>query len=121
MISIVHGQKGKKMSEKRTKNARKTHACDLIDRKLALWAIYRLGGGERNVKLAAETGPALNPYDDGIYSAAKEIERMPAAEPKTGKWIDTGSGQECDQCHEIQYGYDTGRNYCANCGAKMEE
>ena len=53
---------------------------DLIDRKLALWAIYRLGGGERRVKMAAGTGPALNPYDDGIYSAAKEIEKLPRFE-----------------------------------------
>lgn len=34
-------------------------------------------------------------------------------------WRDTGSGQECSACKEIQYGYDTGRHYCANCGAKM--
>ena len=35
-------------------------------------------------------------------------------------WRDTGSGQECSDCKEIQYGYDTGRHYCANCGAKMD-
>lgn len=35
-------------------------------------------------------------------------------------WRDTGSGQECSACKEIQYGYDTGRHYCANCGAKMD-
>ncbi len=38
---------------------------------------------------------------------------------KKGEWIDTGSGQECSCCHEIQYGYDNHRNYCANCGAEM--
>ena len=49
------------------------------------------------------------------------IENAPTIEErKTGRWIDTGSGQECDQCHEIQYGYDSGRRFCANCGAKME-
>lgn len=41
--------------------------------------------------------------------------------PKHGHWIDTGSGQECSVCGEIQYGYDSYRNYCANCGAKMDE
>lgn len=41
-------------------------------------------------------------------------------ERKTGKWIDTGSGQECSCCGEIQYGYDNGRRYCPWCGAKME-
>ena len=35
-------------------------------------------------------------------------------------WRDTGSGQECSACKEIQYGYDTGRYFCANCGAKMD-
>lgn len=35
-------------------------------------------------------------------------------------WRDTGSGQECSACKEIQYGYDTGRCFCANCGAKMD-
>lgn len=40
---------------------------------------------------------------------------------KHGHWIDTGSGEECSICREIQYGYDSFRNYCANCGAKMDE
>ena len=43
---------------------------------------------------------------------------LPTAE-KVGKWIDTGSGQECSVCHEIQYGYDNHRHFCANCGADM--
>ena len=37
-----------------------------------------------------------------------------------GEWIDTGSGQECNVCHEIQYGYDNFRHFCANCGAYMQ-
>ena len=41
-------------------------------------------------------------------------------QPKTGHWIDTGSGQECSECGEIQYGYDNFRCFCPNCGAKME-
>ena len=42
-------------------------------------------------------------------------------EPKTGHWIDTGSGQECSECGEIQHGYDNFRYFCAYCGAKMVE
>ena len=38
---------------------------------------------------------------------------------RTGKWIDTGSGTECSECHEIMYGYDNYRNFCQNCGADM--
>lgn len=40
---------------------------------------------------------------------------------KHGHWRNTGSGQECSVCGEIQYGYDSYRNYCANCGARMDE
>lgn len=50
------------------------------------------------------------------------IESLPSVTPqlKIGYWIDTGSGQECSECGEIQYGYDNFRHFCANCGAKME-
>ena len=53
-------------------------------------------------------------------AAQRIIAQLPSAE-KHGKWIDTGSGQECSECREIQYGYDSGRNYCPNCGADMRE
>lgn len=51
------------------------------------------------------------------------VNSLPSVTPKprTGKWIDTGSGQECNQCHEIQYGYDSCRYFCANCGADMRQ
>ena len=53
-----------------------------------------------------------------------KIDAMPTVyvAPVThGYWTDTGSGQECSVCKEIQYGYDSGRHYCPNCGAKMQE
>lgn len=49
---------------------------------------------------------------------------MPTADVpdrKVWKWINTGSGEECSKCHEIQYGYDSFRRYCPNCGAEMGE
>ena len=52
------------------------------------------------------------------------IDQQPTAdvvEVVHGEWVDTGSGQECSICKEIQYGYDSARNYCANCGARMDE
>ena len=61
-----------------------------------------------------------NPFD----YLRKRIKNLPSVnpqEPKTGHWIDTGSGQECSECHEIQYGYDSNRKYCANCGFRMIE
>ncbi len=57
--------------------------------------------------------------DDEVKTVNEAIKRL-SAKRKTGWWIDTGSGQECSECHEIQYGYDSGRFYCQNCGAKME-
>lgn len=56
----------------------------------------------------------MNSYQEGYDLARKEFERP------EGEWIDTGSGQECSQCHEIQYGYDNFRHFCANCGVKMK-
>ena len=50
------------------------------------------------------------------------LENAPSVNPqKVGKWIDTGSGQKCSVCGEIQYGYDNFRHFCANCGARMED
>ena len=58
-------------------------------------------------------------YKEEIIESA--CNRIVELEPKTGHWIDTGSGQECSECGEIQYGYDSYRCFCANCGAKMVE
>ena len=64
-------------------------------------------------------------YLDGekYKEAFDGLRHLPSAQPmrKKGKWIDTGSGQECSECGEIQYGYDSGRNFCPNCGVRMEE
>lgn len=52
-----------------------------------------------------------------------KLKQLPSVnpQPKTGYWIDTGSGQMCSRCGEIQYGYDSFRRFCPNCGAKMIE
>ena len=58
------------------------------------------------------------------YSVAlRETRNAPTAdvvEVNHGKWINTGSTQICSVCKEEQYGFDTGRYYCPNCGAKMD-
>lgn len=58
-----------------------------------------------------------------ITNIAAALIRIPVADVREnvhGEWIDTGSGEECSVCHEIQYGYDSGRRFCANCGAQMD-
>ena len=59
-----------------------------------------------------------------IFRMKQWFEHLPTADVpdrKVGKWINTGSGEECSKCHEIQYGYDSFRRYCPNCGAEMGE
>lgn len=71
-------------------------------------------------KLICQNNDAYG-YSDRFHEFTEKCLQLPSVttQPKRGKWIDTGSGQECDQCHEIQYGYDSGRYYCPNCGARM--
>lgn len=54
-----------------------------------------------------------------FFNSKGELVGFVKERPK-GEWIDTGSGQECNVCHEIQYGYDNFRHFCANCGARMK-
>lgn len=56
-----------------------------------------------------------------LYDILEQIPTADVTEINVGKWINTGSGEECSKCHEIQYGYDSFRRYCPNCGAKMCE
>ena len=58
-----------------------------------------------------------------LIDLSREVRKMPPVNPQrpTGHWINTGSGQECSECGEIQHGYDNFRYFCANCGARMFE
>lgn len=59
----------------------------------------------------------------GITDVLCDLDDMPAAEPRKGKWIDYCGGVKCDQCgFECDDTYYLGEaNYCPNCGARMEE
>lgn len=75
----------------------------------------------------ADDDRVKDPYKRAkIHAYRDAFERLLAspiitAVPKHGHWIDRGGGQECSVCGEIQYGYDSYRNYCACCGADMRE
>ena len=63
-----------------------------------------------------------NDFDKAQGVAWVKVQQLSSVSTeKTGRWIDTGSGQECSECGEIQYGYDSFRKYCPNCGARMVE
>ena len=82
---------------------------DYIKREDAINALYEECNKDQSLSCP-------NQFFDGIA-------RIPVADVREnvhGEWIDTGSGEECSVCHEIQYGYDSGRRFCANCGAQMD-
>jgi len=58
-------------------------------------------------------------YGDAWRDAQEEIDNAPTidAEPvRHGKWIE----EHCSECGEYVYHGDT-RNYCPNCGARMDQ
>lgn len=68
----------------------------------------RILANRSNVALVSEFSRSIN-----------YLKLLPSVQPERpkGHWIDTGSGQECSECGEIQYGYDNFRYYCAKCGS----
>lgn len=82
---------------------------DYIKREDAIDALYEECNKDQSLSCPYQ-------FFDGIAS-------IPVADVREnvhGEWIDTGSGEECSVCHEIQYGYDSGRRFCASCGAVMD-
>ena len=56
------------------------------------------------------------PFEEYRYiSNGKEFDSV-----MHGRWVSHGSYFTCSVCGEEQYGIDTGRYYCQNCGAKMD-
>lgn len=87
-----------------------TDAGDLINRRAAINLLKKWSDGYDYIETETE-------------SAIKDFQNLPPAqsERKKGIWIDTGSGEECSICREIQYGYDNFRHFCPHCGAIMDE
>lgn len=61
--------------------------------------------------------------EDALYA----LEQIPSAEPKRGKWqrfnYSDGDVMECTNCGYRDWGdvwEEESRNYCPNCGARME-
>ena len=67
--------------------------------------------------------------DDGTLTCRlienEVINKLPSAQPMRGKWERDGHHIKCDQCGEWmcdrdREGWDIPKNFCPNCGAKME-
>lgn len=83
---------------------------DLIDRQEAIDALYGITAYKNSIPL---------------YSAIFNIKKLPSAQPKTGRWMPVGDSgvavrfYKCSRCGCLVMG--SGRNYCADCGARMME
>lgn len=60
-----------------------------------------------------------------LHEMWKDICSLPSAEPKTGKWIVDGHHIRCNQCgiyfcNTDREGDALPRNFCPNCGSRME-
>lgn len=67
-------------------------------------------------------GAPIIDYDSGL-KVMEHLEKMQAAEPRTGEWLDDCGGMACSCCgFGCDDPYYLGEaNYCPNCGARMEE
>ena len=90
---------------------------DFISRQLAIDALRTCYDTET---ITMDNGDEYINYGDAVG----EIEQLPSAQPKRGKWIDKfeetrESLSYCNLCgYPVSYFYKT--NFCPSCGAKME-
>ncbi len=94
-------------------------SADLSEYSDKLWkTAYERGKAEARVIKLTEADK------ESLRKAMENAELTLVAEPRKGKWIiksDTYHEYwECDQCG-MGVGLDDVRNYCPNCGARMEE
>ena len=89
---------------------------DLIDRKMAIDEVCRVC-----LVCCTETCQGRNP-DSRWCEEITALRKIPPAEPKRGKWVQTNPPERSDNIVCDQCGYDSIAKfiYCPNCGAKME-
>lgn len=81
----------------------------------------------REDALMALTGEWTEITDEIIHRFIKRIKKLPpvTSQPKIGHWIRVDKDKcKCDKCEVISFiaMYPNGdKNYCPNCGAKMQE
>ena len=82
----------------------------------------RLISAERLViKLAKKNRFGRIEYDD-IMAVIAEAPTVDAVEVVHGQWIHKGAWHiECSECKHILAHIGEAKNYCPNCGAKMDE
>ena len=99
---------------------------DLIDRQLAIEAVEF--GITYAKAVNRETGEATELFkqsNEELKKAIERIQKLPPAEPKTGRWLDTYNDGDwhCSECGAIVEKDEQIRHNwqrCYHCGAKME-
>lgn len=54
----------------------------------------------------------------------EKIDSLPAAdvvEVRHGRWIHLSKGDSCSECGYHTGRYESGKNYCPNCGSRMDK
>lgn len=64
----------------------------------------------------------FNGFKTGYQNAADRLDTIPTVEErKHGRWINPKAWHvECSECHHVLEFICDVKNYCPNCGAKME-
>ena len=86
---------------------------DLISRQAAIDAL-RVAYWDDNIQSAKDDPCIVDAMTDW---AIRQVKALPSVQPerKTGRWID----DNCSECGQYVFHGDV-RNFCPNCGAKME-
>ena len=74
----------------------------------------------------ADLYEAMNSQDCefSLIDALALIEEFPAADvapARHGRWIHLSKGDSCSECGYQTGRYESGKNYCPNCGARMDK
>ena len=147
VLSEVTGELPSSQPEKRTEERTETHACDLIDRQVAIDALDCINGAEEVLRALPSVQPdhtadvskkvsiscgqendlisrqaAIDCVTYDVEHTIECLKALPSAQPEqNGKWIyNSPMTMKCDRCGFAIKDWDWHKfKFCPNCGADM--
>ena len=96
-------------------------ALDCVDRQKAIDAVkFGITYAKAFNKSTGEVKELFKEGNKALNEAAERLKELPSAQPRKGKWIDSGYGVECSLCGEWYPHASIARNqlnFCPNCGS----